>query len=86
MWSDVDFEGSDFYCFVDNKLKEEFIDTLKMRPRGLDLLFLFDTGFGESKLISLEVWKRPEDILFDHGHNVVKEWNDQAHNSLLILK
>ena len=57
-----------------------------MWPRWLNLVFSFDSGLGELKVGLLEVWKGSEDVLLDHGHNIVQKWNNQTNDRLLILK
>ena len=82
----VNFEWSNFNCLVDDELKEELIDTLEMWPGWFDLIFLLHTSLRELKIRLLEVGKWPEDIFLNHGHYIVKVRNNQANDSLLILK
>jgi len=45
LWSYVHFKRSNFDSFVNNQLKEEFINSLEMWPCWLDFIFLLNTGF-----------------------------------------
>ena len=76
LWSDVNLERSYLNCLVNNQLKEELIDTLEMWPSWVDLILLLDTGLGELKVGLLDIWKRSEDVLLNHGHHIVKVGND----------
>jgi hypothetical protein len=82
----VDLERSNFNGFIYNQLKEELVDTLEMRPGGLNFILLLDTSFRELEVGLLEVWQRSENVLLNHGHHIVKMRNNQRNNRLLILK
>ena len=82
----VDLERSNFNRFIYNQLKEELVDALEMGPSRLNFVLLLDTGFGELKVGLLEVWQGSENVLLNHGHNVVQVGNNQRNNRLLILK
>ena len=74
--SDVNLERSYLNCLINNQLKEELVDTLEMWPSWVDLILLLDTGLGELKVGLLDIWKRSEDVLLNHGHHIVKVGND----------
>jgi hypothetical protein len=76
LWSDIDLKRSNLNCFVNNQLKEELIDPLEMWPCWVDLILLLDTGLRELKVGLLDIWKRSEDVLLDHGHHIVKVGDD----------
>ena len=86
LWSDVNFERSDFDSFVDDKLKEEFVDTLQVRPSWLNFVLSFNTSFRELQIRLLEVRKWSENVLLNHSHDIVQEWDYQTDNSFLVLK
>lgn len=48
LWGDIHFQRSHFNSFIYNELEEEFIDTLKMWPGWINLIFSFYTCFRES--------------------------------------
>jgi len=43
-----------------------------MWPSWVDLILLLDTGLGELKVGLLDIWERSEDVLFNHGHHIIK--------------
>lgn len=67
----IDLEALHITSLVDDQLKEELIDTLEMRPRWINLLFLLDSSLGEGKSSFLCAGERPEDVLLDHLHHLV---------------
>lgn len=84
--SNIHFQRSNLNGFVDNQLQEELVDTLEMRPSGLNLIFLLYTSLGELQVGLLEVRKRSENVLLNHSHDVVQVRNDERNDGLLILK
>ena len=82
--SNIDFQGLDINCFIDYELKEELIDTLNVWPCGVNLIFLFNTGFREAKVCLFHIGKWTEDILLNHLHDFIKIGYDQCGNILLI--
>lgn len=83
---DVDLEWSDFDSLVDNKLKEELVNSLEVRPRRIDLVILFNTCLWEIEVWLLHVGQRPEYVLLNHGHHIVQVWNDDRDHCFLVLK
>ena len=57
-----------------------------MWPGWLNFVLGFNTGLRELEVGSLEVWQWAEDVLLDHGHDIVQQWNNQANDRLLILE
>ena len=86
LWCHVNFERSDLDCLVDNELEEELIDSLQMWPCWINFIFGFNTSFRELEIGFLDVWQWSEDVLLNHGHNIIEMRNDYAHYSLLILQ
>ena len=56
-----------------------------MRPGGIDLILGLDTSLRKLKIGLLDVWQRPKDVLFNHGHDIIKVRNDETNDGLLIL-
>lgn len=79
-----DLELPDLNRLVDNKLQEEFIDTLKVGPRGVHLLILVDTRLRKCKVRFLDVRKRAENVLLDHRHHLLNVRDDKLGHILLI--
>jgi len=71
LWSDINFERSHLNCLVDHELEEEFVNSLEMGPCGVDLVFLLDSRLGELKVRFLHIGKGSEDVLLNHGHNII---------------
>lgn len=82
----VYFERPDLNRLVNDQLQEELINSLQMRPGGVDLFLLLDTGLRELEIGFLDVRQRPEDVLLDHGHHVIEVRYDQRHDCLLVLE
>jgi len=57
-----------------------------MRPSWINFILGLHTGLRESQVRLLDVGKRSEDVLLNHGHDVVQVRNDEADNSLLVLQ
>ena len=57
-----------------------------MWPGGIDFILCFDTGLRKLKIGFLDVRQRPKDVLFNHGHDIIKVRNDETDNGLLILQ
>lgn len=57
-----------------------------MRPSWIYFILGLHTGLRESQVRLLDVGKRSEDVLLNHGHDVVQVRNDEADNSLLVLQ
>lgn len=45
---DVNFQRTNFDALVDDQLQEELVDSLKMGPGGIHILFSFNSGLRES--------------------------------------
>ena len=86
LWGDIYLQGSYFNSLINDELKEEFIDSLKVRPCWINFIFLFDTSLRELQVRFLDIWKWPKDIFLDHGHDIIKMRNDQANHWFLVLK
>jgi hypothetical protein len=86
LWSDVHFQRSNFDGFINYELKEKFIDSLQMRPGWLDFVLGFNSGLRELQVGFLEVGEWSEDVLLDHGHDVVQVGNNQTDNCFLVLE
>ena len=69
--SNVDFETANLDRFVYYELEEEFVDPLQVRPRWVHLFFLVNTCFSEAKTGLLYIRQGPENVLFNHLHNLV---------------
>ena len=82
----VDFERADLHRLVDDELEEKFIDSLKVGPGGVHLLFLIDTRFSEVQIALLDVGKGAENVLLNHLHHLVQVGNNHAHHVFLVLK
>lgn len=83
----VRLEALHIASLIDDKLKEEFINALKMGPGGINFLLLFNTSLGERKTrVLLDVGKRSEDVLLNHLHHLVKIRNDELDDASLFLK
>lgn len=76
LWSHIDLKGSHLNCLVDDKLEEKLINSLEMGPCWIDLVFLLNTGLGELQVRFLNIWEWSENVFFDHGHYIVKMWDD----------
>ena len=74
-----------FSSFIHNKLKEELVNRLEMRPCGIyQVLLLFHADTFPRKPCLLEDGKRPEDVLFDHVDNQIQMGdNDGGHAALV---
>ena len=57
-----------------------------MRPGRLNFILLLDSGFGELEIRLLEVGERSENVLLNHGHDVIQMGNDQTDDSFLVLQ
>ena len=57
-----------------------------MWPGRIDLVLGLDTCLRKLKIRFLDIRQRPEDVLLDHGHDIVEVRNDEADDSLLILQ
>jgi len=86
LWGHIDLQAPDLNSFIDHKLQEELIDPLEMRPGGVGLLLLLDTSLRQSKIVFLNIGERPKDILFDHGHYIIKMGYNKRHHCFLILQ
>ena len=82
----VNFQRTNFNSFIDDKLEEKLINTLKVRPCWINFIFLFNTSLRELQVRFLDIWKWPKDIFLDHGHDIIKMRNDQANHWFLVLK
>ena len=76
----VNFQRTNFNSFIDDKLEEKLINTLKVRPCWINFIFLFNTSLRELQVRFLDIWKWPKDIFLDHGHDIIKMRNDQANH------
>ena len=47
LWRDIDLEGSDLHCLVDDELEEEFVNSLEMRPCWVDFVLLLNACLRE---------------------------------------
>jgi len=74
---DIDFKRLNIHSFIDNQLQEKFINTLDMGPNWVNLIFLFDSSFRESKVFLLNVGQGSEDVAFNHLHDLVEVGDDQ---------
>jgi hypothetical protein len=68
---DVHFQRSDFDGFIDNKLQEEFINSLEMWPCWVDFILCLNTCLRELQVGFLNTWEGSENIFLNHGHNIV---------------
>ena len=57
-----------------------------MWPCGIDFILSFDTCLRELKVLFFDIWKWSENVLLDHGHNVIEVWNDETDDGLLVLQ
>jgi hypothetical protein len=73
---DINLQLLDINRLIDDELQEKLIDTLKVRPGGIDLILLLDTGLRELEVGLLDVGQGTENVLLNHGHNVVQMRND----------
>ena len=86
LWRHVSLELLNFDAFVDDKLKEELIDTLQVRPGRVHLLLLVNTCLCEVQVALLHARQGTEDVLFDHLHGLVHVGNNGAHCDFLVRK
>jgi hypothetical protein len=71
---------------MDNKLKEKLVNALKMGPGWVHLLLLVDTSLSHTESVLLDIWEGSENVLFNHGHDLVKVRNDESSDILLVLQ
>lgn len=83
---DINLEGPDLDCLINDELEEELVDPLEMWPGGINLILLINTGIRHLKGSLLHVWKWPEYVLLYHGHHIVQVRYDQICHDLLILQ
>ena len=57
-----------------------------MGPRRVHLFFLINTGFSKIQVAFFDVWKWTEDVFLNHLHDLIKVWNNDAHDIFLVLK
>jgi hypothetical protein len=67
-------------------LEEEFVDSLEVRPGGVDLVLLLDSGLGHTKVGLLDVGQGSENVSLDHGHDFVQLWNNKGGDILLVAE
>lgn len=82
----INLQLLDINRLVDDELQEEFVNTLQVRPGGVHLIFLLDTSLRELQVGLLDVGQRTEDVLLNHGHDIIQVRNDQRSDRLLILE
>lgn len=81
-----------FQCFyvcaiVNDQLKEELIDWLKMGPSWVrKSLFLFHSDTFPWKSLLFEDGKRPKYILLDHVDDKIKMRNDDSGHTILVIE
>ena len=71
---------------MDDELKEKLVNALKMWPSWLNLFLLLHSCLSELEVGFLEVWQGSENVLFNHGHHIVKTWNNNARDCLWLLQ
>ena len=84
--SNIYFDRTDFYWFVDYQLQEELVNSLQVRPGRVHILLSFNTSLWETEATFFHVGKRSENVLLDHLDNFIQIGNDQAHNVFLVLE
>ena len=84
LWGHKYLQLAHFDRLVDYQLQEELVDTLEMRPRRVHFFVLVDTCFRQSKIGLLNVGKWPENVLFDHGHDLLDVRDDELGDILLV--
>jgi len=57
-----------------------------MWPGGFNFILSLNTGLRELKIGFFEVGEWSEDVFLNHGHNVIKMWDNETYNRLLILE
>jgi len=57
-----------------------------MGPRGVHFFFLVNSSFCEVQIALFDVWKRTEDVLFNHLHDLVEVGDDNADHVFLVLE
>lgn len=57
-----------------------------MWPGGFNFVFCLNTGLGELKIRFLKVGEWSENVFLDHSHDIVKMWDNETDNRLLILE
>ena len=82
----VEFELLDLNGLIDDKLEEEFVDTLEVGPRRVHLLFLIDTSLRKVQLVLIDTREWAEDILLNHLHGLVHVGNDGADYVFLVAE
>lgn len=86
LWSNINLELSNFDRFIYYELQEELVNTLQMRPCWIDFILLLNTCLRKIYLLLINIRERPEDVLFDHCHDIVEVRDDKLDDCLLILK
>jgi hypothetical protein len=84
--SHVDLQGTNFDGLVNNKLKEELVDTLEVGPCGIHLLFLINSCLLEAEVALLHVGQGTENVFLNHLHHLVEVGNNQRGDVFLVLK
>ena len=56
-----------------------------MGPDRVHLVLLFDTRLGEAKIFLLNIGQWPEDVSFDHLHDLVQVGNDECCHIFLVI-
>jgi hypothetical protein len=84
LWSHKDLQLTNFNRLVDHELKEEFINSLQVRPGWINLLFLINTRLRQRKVRLLDVWQGSENVLLNHLHDLLNVRDDELGNILLV--
>ena len=82
----VTLELLDLDRFIDNKLEEELVDALKVRPGRVHLLLLVNTSLCKVQFVFVDARKWAEDVLFDHLHSLIEIWYNSANCDFLVAE
>ena len=57
-----------------------------MGPGRVHFFFLLHASFRKVQIALFDIWKRTEDIFFNHWHDMFQAWYNDTYNTFLILK